>query len=49
MCVTIAILVLMGTISLKYPLAFLVFLFLGLVYAIYHIIKDRKKASTPQL
>jgi len=48
MSVTIAVLVLVGTLSLKYPLAFLAFLVLGLVYAIYRIVKDRKKASTPQ-
>ena len=46
MVVTITILVLFGTLSLKYPLAFLAFLILGLAYAIYRIIKDRKKAST---
>lgn len=43
---TIAILVLLGTLSLKFPLAFLVFL--GLVYVIYRIIKDRKNESTPE-
>ena len=36
-------LVLIGAVSLKYPLAFLAFLILGLIYAVYHIIKDRKK------
>ncbi len=41
--VTIAALVLIGAVSLKYPLAFLAFLILGLIYAVYHIIKDRKK------
>jgi ABC-type enterochelin transport system permease subunit len=42
MVVTIGLLVLVGTLSLKYPLAFLGFLILGLAYAIYRIIKDRK-------
>lgn len=45
MVVTITILVLFGTLSLKYPSAVLAFLILGLAYAIYRIIKDRNKAS----
>jgi F0F1-type ATP synthase assembly protein I len=47
MAATIAVLVLIGTLSFRYPLALLSFLILGLAYAIYRIIKDRKKASTP--
>lgn len=46
MVATIAVLVLVGRLSFRYPLAFLGFLILGLAYAIYRIIKDRKKAST---
>ena len=49
MRLTIIVLVLVGTLSLKYPLAFLGLLILGLVYCIYRIAKDRNKASTPQL
>jgi hypothetical protein len=47
MVVAIAALVLVGTLSFRYPLALLGFLILGLAYAIYRIVKDRKKASTP--
>ena len=43
MSVTIGALVLIGTLSLKYPLVFLAFLILGLIYSIYRIIKDREK------
>ena len=46
MSVIIAALVLIGTLSSKYPLVFLVFLILGLIYSVYRIIKDRKKASS---
>ena len=46
MSVIIAALVLIGTLSLKYPLVLLVFLILGLIYSVYRIIKDRKKASS---
>ncbi len=42
---TIAILAVVAMISLKYPLAFLGFLIMGLAYAIYRIVKDRRKAS----
>jgi len=45
MTVTIAALVLVGTFSLKYPLALLGFLILGLAYAIYRIIKERRNRS----
>jgi F0F1-type ATP synthase assembly protein I len=48
MSVTIALLVLVGTLSFKYPLAFLVLLVLGLGYAVYRIIRDRNNPSTPQ-
>jgi hypothetical protein len=44
MAVTMAALVLIGTLSLRYSLALLALLILGLAYAIYRIIKDRKKA-----
>lgn len=46
MSVTIGALVLIGTISLKYPLVFLTFLILGLIYSVYRILKDHKKATT---
>ncbi len=48
MSVTIALLVLVGTLSFKYPLALLVILILGLVYTVYRIVKDRNHASTPK-
>ena len=46
MSVTIGALVLIGTISLKYPLVFLAFLILGLMYSVYRIVKTKKKANT---
>jgi hypothetical protein len=42
---TIAALVLVGTLSLRYPLVFLGFLVVALVYAIYRIVNDRKSGS----
>jgi len=38
----------LGTLSLKYPLAFLGFLILGFGYAIYRIIKDRFSSLVTQ-
>lgn len=49
MAVTIGALVLIVTLSLKYPLAFLGLLIFGLAYAIYRIVKDRKNRSTGDL
>jgi len=46
MSVTIGALVLIGAISWKYPLVFLAFLILGLIYSVYRIVKDHKKANT---
>ena len=46
MAVIIAAFVLVGTVSVRYPLAFLGLLVLGLAYAIYRIIKERNQAST---
>lgn len=46
MAVIIAAFVLVGTVSFRYPLAFLGLLILGLAYAIYRIIKERNQAST---
>jgi F0F1-type ATP synthase assembly protein I len=48
MSVTIALLVLVGALSFKYPLAILVFLVLGLVYAVYRIVRARNDASPPE-
>jgi len=42
LAVTIGALVLLSRLLLKYPLVFLAFLILGLVYAVYRIINDRK-------
>ena len=47
MSVTITLLVLVGAVSFKYPIAFLVFLILGLAYAVYRIIKERRNRSVP--
>lgn len=47
MSVTITLLVLLGTISFKYPVAFLVFLIFGLAYAVYRVIEYGRKRSVP--
>lgn len=47
MSVTIAALALIGMLCVKYPLALLAALVLGLIYSVYRIIKDREKVSSP--